>query len=206
MLCAEATSTVRRKYAVSASSCRMPGELALGGREAHVDHVEALLDGPAETAEQRGPAAREAGAEHADARDLAARRERANDPGARRSVAAEVALFVLRDLDLVALEHRDCDRLLHLPDERMAPLDAAVEDADADVLAVEPPHAHSRVSCAGHSSGSWRSSARPAGRLQAGSGLLLTRLLRARGVRTGRRPPRSWPHGSRARRRASRRG
>ncbi len=47
-------------------------------------------------------------------------------------------------------------------------------------LPVESPQAQSRVSCAGHSSGSRRSSARPAGRLQAGSGRQLTRRSPAR--------------------------
>src|SRR5438094_174386 len=42
-------------------------ELALRRRETHVDHVEALLDRPAQAAEEHRAAALETGAEHADA-------------------------------------------------------------------------------------------------------------------------------------------
>ena len=65
--------------------------LLLRRRQAHVDDVEALLDRPLEPGEQHRRAAGVAGAEHADARQLALGRERADDPGARGAVAAEVA-------------------------------------------------------------------------------------------------------------------
>ena len=61
------------------------------------------LDRPFEPGEQDRRAARVAGSEHAHARQLALRRERADDPGAGRAVAAEVAAVVVGDVDLVAL-------------------------------------------------------------------------------------------------------
>src|SRR5262249_55399525 len=78
-----------------------PGDLALRRRKAHVHDVEALLDGPAQAGQEDVSAAREARAEHADARQLAVRCERADDPGARRSVSAEVAFGVWSDDRLV---------------------------------------------------------------------------------------------------------
>ena len=61
--------------------------------------------------------------------------ERADDPCARRAVAAQVAGVVVGDRDLVAVA-RDRDGTLDGADERMVELDAAVEDADAYALPV----------------------------------------------------------------------
>src|SRR4029079_17820158 len=110
-------------------------ELALRRREAHVDHVEALLDGPAQAGQQHRAAALEAGPEHARAEEAALRRELPDDPGAGGAVAAEVALAILLDLELAVLEPVARDRAVDLADARMSRLDAAVEDADADALA-----------------------------------------------------------------------
>ena len=45
---------------------------------------------------------------------------------------AQIALLVLGDDRLVVLPHLDRDGAVDLADERVAPLDAAVEDADGD--------------------------------------------------------------------------
>ena len=110
-------------------------ELALRGREAHVDDVELLLDRPAEPGEQRLARAFEPGAEHAHGVDLRVGRERPDDAGAGSAVAAEIALDVLLGDRLALRAERDRDRALNLADEGMAALDAAVEDADADARA-----------------------------------------------------------------------
>src|SRR5439155_1788301 len=110
-------------------------ELALRRRETHVDHVEALLDRPAQAAEEHRAAALETGAEHADAVEAHFRCEGADDPGAGRAVAAEVSFRVLVHLEPSVLGLHDGHRALELADKRMAALDAAVEDADADALA-----------------------------------------------------------------------
>src|SRR4029453_829634 len=78
---------------------------------------------------------REARAEDADARQLAVRRERADDSGAGRSVPAEVAFRVRRDDGLVVFAERHGDRILDLTDERMVRVDTAVQDAYPDALA-----------------------------------------------------------------------
>src|SRR5438067_6940752 len=86
----------------------------------------------AEARDEHRPAPAEAGAEHAHGVDLAVRRQRADDPGARRPVAAEVALAVLLGDRRAALVDDDRDRAVHRPDVRVARLDAAVEDAHPD--------------------------------------------------------------------------
>src|SRR5207248_5418361 len=101
----------------------------------HVDDVEPLLDRPAQAAEEYRAAALEAGAEHADAVEARSRREGADDPRARRAVAAEISFRVLIHLDPSVLGLHDRNRALQLADEWVAALDAAVEDADADALA-----------------------------------------------------------------------
>ena len=121
------------------------GELPLRRREAHVDHVEALLDRPAQALEQHRAAALEAGAEHARAVEVALGREAADDPGAGGAVAAEVAFGVVHALDLVVLAAVEGDRALDLADLRVARLDPAVEDADADALAGRAAEAPSRA-------------------------------------------------------------
>src|SRR5438132_4414719 len=108
-------------------------ELPLRRREAHVDHVEALLDGPLEAREQDRAAAGEPGAEHADARQLAVGRERADDPGAGGAVAAQVSLRVRLHADLVTVAP-DRPRVLHVAHNRVRPLDPAVEDPDAHAV------------------------------------------------------------------------
>ena len=92
--------------------------MALRRREAHVDHLEVLLDRPAKAAEQGHAAAGEAGAEHSDAEEAALRRQRADDPGAGGAVAAEVALGVVDDRHFVFLD-LDCDRSVDAVHERM---------------------------------------------------------------------------------------
>src|SRR5205823_14223813 len=84
--------------------------------------------------------AREAGAEHAHGMDLRLGSERPNDSGAGSPVAAEIALLVQRRDGLATLAHRDGDSALHLTDERMVSLDAAVEDADAHACARRAAH------------------------------------------------------------------
>ena len=113
----------------------MRRELALRRREAHVDDVEALLDGPAKPGEEHAAAAGEPRPEHANADELAVRSKRADDPRAGRPVAAEVALEVVGDDGLVVGADRDRNRALHLADERVPGIDAAVEDADPHALA-----------------------------------------------------------------------
>ena len=71
-------------------------------RQAHVDDVETLLDRPLEPGEEDRRAAGVAGAEDANARELALRREQANDPRARGAVSAEISSIVVSDRDLVA--------------------------------------------------------------------------------------------------------
>ena len=121
---------------VSASSCRIPANWRFV-----VERLMLITSKPCSTAQRRPaeqdvPAAGEAGAEHADARELAVRRERADDPGAGRPVAAEVALRVLGDHRPRRPRRRETATACSTsPDERMAALDAAVEDADADALA-----------------------------------------------------------------------
>ena len=97
------------------------GELALRRREAHVDDVEALLHGPAQAAEQDRPGAGVAGAEHADAVDLAVRRERADDARARGAVTGDVTQLVgARDRIAVVVDG-DLDRALQLADSSDGP-------------------------------------------------------------------------------------
>jgi hypothetical protein len=62
-------------------------------------------------------------------------RDRADDPGARGAVPADVSLLVLHDLDPVVGAPDDRDRALHSSDEWMAGLDPAVDDADVDSAA-----------------------------------------------------------------------
>src|SRR4029077_5457792 len=112
-----------------------PCELPFGRRQAHVHDIEALLDRPAETGQEDVSASREARAEHPDARQLAVGCERADDPGAARSVPAEIAFGVVYDHGFAIRAERDGDRLLHDPDVWMLRVDAAVEDADAYALA-----------------------------------------------------------------------
>src|SRR5439155_22720371 len=114
------------------------GDLLLGGREAHVDHVETLLDGPAQAGQKHEAAALKARSEDADAVEAALGRERANDPGAPGSVPAQIAFGVLLDDRLVVVAAPDRDRAVELAHERVTRLDAAVEDADAHALAGRP--------------------------------------------------------------------
>jgi hypothetical protein len=109
-------------------------ELALRRREAHVDHVEPLVDRPAEAGQEHGAAALEAGPEDAGADEAALRRELADDSRTGCAVAAEVALGVLDDLDLVLVVAVEGDGAFDFAHARMAGLDPAVEDADADAL------------------------------------------------------------------------
>ena len=110
------------------------GELLLRRRQAHVDQVEALLDGVAQAGEQHRARSGEAGAEDAHAVEVALRRNRANDAGAGRPMAARVALGVLLDDRVVVLVDQHCDRSLELTDERVPPLDPRVENADVHAL------------------------------------------------------------------------
>ena len=64
--------------------------------------------------------------------DLAVGRERADDARAGSAVPAEIAVLVLRDHRAAVVVDGDRDGALDLADQWMAPLDAAVEDADAD--------------------------------------------------------------------------
>ena len=61
--------------------------------------------------------------------------KRTDDPGAGGSVTAEISLGVLVDHDFALRADRGDDGLLHLADERMLRIDAAVEDADPNALA-----------------------------------------------------------------------
>src|SRR4029079_6289430 len=72
------------------------------------------------------------GAENAHAVELTFGREGTDDAGARRSVAAEVALLGRLDRNLVVLPALDRDGPCERTDERVVRLDPAVEDADAD--------------------------------------------------------------------------
>src|SRR6185503_12513746 len=108
------------------------GEVSLRRREAHVHDVEAVLDRVAKTGDENRAAAGVAGTENAHAVELTLGREGTNDAGARRSVAAEVALLVRLDRDLAVLPALDRDGPCERPDERVVRLDPAVEDADAD--------------------------------------------------------------------------
>ena len=112
-------------------------EAALGGREAHVDDVVALLDRPAQPLDQHRAAADEALVEHAHAVELAVRRELADDSGARGAVPAQVAQGVGLDQHLV-VDDRDGHRLAHLAHPRVARLDAAVDHADTHAPAGRP--------------------------------------------------------------------
>src|SRR5215218_10018451 len=118
---------------------QQPRELLLRRRQAHVDQVVALLDRPLEAAEQDGSAPRVAGAEHPDAVELALGCDRAHDPGTRRPVPAQVTLVVLLHDPLAAPPATDRDCPLELPNHRMPPLDAAVEDADANTRSLGVP-------------------------------------------------------------------
>ena len=129
MLCAEATSTSAEVRAVG-ELVQESRELALRGREAHVDHVEPLLDRPAQAREHHRAAPLVARAEHPDAEERAVGRERADDPCARGAVSATVALVVILN-EGPPRPHRREATALELTDERVPGLDAAVEDADA---------------------------------------------------------------------------
>ena len=115
------------------------GELLLRRREAHVDHVESLLDRPPETSEERRPTAREPGAQDTHADQAAFRGESANDPGAGGPVAAEVSLLILLDDELSGLGDCDGDGPIDLSHERVVRLDTAVDDAHGGPLAGRAP-------------------------------------------------------------------
>ena len=107
-------------------------EFTLGRGEAHVDHVVALLDRPAQAGEQHLPGALEPGAEDAHRVELRRGSDRADDPRARRPVPAKVALGVLLGDRFALGAEGDHGCPGDLADERMVGLDAAVEDADLD--------------------------------------------------------------------------
>ena len=95
---------------------------------------------PCSTAQRRpasrtGPLPVKPGAEHAHAVQLAVRRERADDPGAGGAVPAEVALVSSSTTASRRRRRDDGDRAVDAADERVAGLDAAVEDADAHARA-----------------------------------------------------------------------
>jgi hypothetical protein len=114
------------------------GEAPLRRREAHVDHVEALLDGVLETGEDEVAAAGGARAEHADAVQLARRGKRSHDAGAGRPVSADVPQLVGDDRDS-AVRRLDRHRRSKRRHQGVIAVDAAVEDADADALACRFP-------------------------------------------------------------------
>ena len=95
---------VRRGDKHATAEVRLVGQLAQRGgkprlrrREREIDDVVALAHRPAQAGHERLAAPGEVRAEDAYARQLARRRERAHDPGARRSVPGDVA-------DLVGLD------------------------------------------------------------------------------------------------------
>src|SRR5437763_7476374 len=107
------------------------GGLGFGSREAQVDDLAPLVDGPAQPAQQGcGPALR-TGAKHAHAPEVALRRERPHDPGARGPVTSDVtgAIFVDHPLALRRLLNRH--GTLHFADELVGSLDATVDDRHA---------------------------------------------------------------------------
>ena len=89
------------------------------------------LDGVTEPGEDQVACAFRARPQDAHAVEPAVRCERANDPGTGGAVTADVALHVLDDSDLVVLAD-DGRRARQRADERVAGLDAAVDDADVD--------------------------------------------------------------------------
>ena len=109
-------------------------ELTLARREAHVDDAVPFLDRPTEAGEQDVARARRVRPEHTDACELDPRRQRAHDAGAGGAVTARVALAVLLDGDLV-LAPGDDDRPIDPSHERMAGLDAGVDDGDTHARA-----------------------------------------------------------------------
>src|SRR5207253_11153254 len=114
------------------------GELSLRRREAHVDHVEALLDGPAQSREQNRSGTGEPGAEHTDAVELAFGREPVDDARAGRAVSAEIPFLVRADDRLAVLADRHRDRVCDRADLRMIRLDPAVEHTDTDAFPGRP--------------------------------------------------------------------
>src|SRR4029079_10746796 len=140
------------------------------------------------------------GAENAHAVELTFGREGTDDAGARRSVAAEVALLGRLDRNLVVLPALDRDGPCERTDERVVRLDPAVEDADADAaprrispgpLTGDPrrpldPRLTVRETPQGHSTASSMSFSAPAGRLHAGSGSALSGVLTPRARRRRR--------------------
>ena len=179
MLCADATSTVLLKYALSASSCSSSANWRFV-----VERLMLITSKPCSTA-QRSPASRtgplplkpapstrtlwssQSGASAAD------------DPGAGRAVAAEVALGVVHALDLVVLA--DGGRRLRPATSPTSGWPASTPLSRMQTrtpLPVAPPNAQSRVTRSGQSTPIEIRSPAPAGRLQAGrSAGSLTRLI-----------------------------
>ena len=91
MLCAEATTVVRRLRAVG-ELVEEREQLALGGGQAHVDELVARLDRPMQSCQQRAATAPVGRTEHAGAGDRAVGSQRADDPRAGGAVAEDIAL------------------------------------------------------------------------------------------------------------------
>src|SRR6202035_5442369 len=89
---------------------------------------------PLEPAQHHLGAPGVAGAEHAHAHELALGRKHADDPGARRSVPAQIAFRIVLANDDAAVRADDRDRTVDTADERMTVLDPAVEHAHAHAL------------------------------------------------------------------------
>src|SRR4029077_5508062 len=102
-------------------------ELLLRRREAHVDDVEAVSNGPAKAREEYAAAAREARAENANRVQLRLRGDRVDHAGTRGAVPTEIALSVLRRDRASVVVQRDRHGPSQLADPRMAAFDAAVE-------------------------------------------------------------------------------
>ena len=116
--------------------------------------VEALLDRPAQAAEQHRAAARVAGAEHADAVELALGRERADDAGARGAVAAEVALVVVARRDRRPRRRSVTATALSTSPTSGWPASTPLSRMQTRTpLPVAPPSAQSRVTRSGHVDG-----------------------------------------------------
>ena len=109
MLLAAVTNRVPLEVGAVAHLVEGERPVAPGGAEGEVDHVEALLDRPAETGQEGGRLAGQAGAQHAHAGEARLGGEAVDDAGARRAVPEGVVVRPGRQhgLALVVEGHGD---------------------------------------------------------------------------------------------------
>src|SRR5512146_800912 len=104
-------------------------EVLLGGAEAHVDHLDVVLDCPVQPRGELNRAPGHIASEHAHAVDFCPRSDRVDNPGARRTMTRSVDGLLIGSITVVILRTRVVfynNAAAHtFPHCRMIPFDAA---------------------------------------------------------------------------------